>query len=52
MRDLPDDSHPGGGEPERAYHMRLVQTPPFSCNRPKSQGGTSEDRVATMSERS
>lgn len=52
MRDLPDDSHPGGGEPERAYHMRLGPDTAVFVNRPKSQGGTSEDRVATMSERS
>lgn len=50
MRDLPYDSHPGGGESERAYHMRLGPDTAVFVNRPKSQGGTSEDRVATMSE--
>lgn len=38
MRDLPYDSHPGGGESERAYHMRLGPDTAVFVNRPKSQG--------------
>lgn len=52
MRDLPYDSHREGVSPSAPTTCGWVQTPPFFVNRPKSQGGTSEDRVATMSERS